>query len=103
MTSINDYTVWFTVKVLSSKLLQKMKSNQCTAGMIAAEELCAVGVQLNWSQYILNELLADAKEAQDKGSTFHYSWLLILISFVAWEEPTNYQGVDVSVLCQGAR
>ena len=50
--------------------------------MIIAAELCAIGVQLNWSQYILNEMLADAKEEQEKGIPFHYSWLLILILFV---------------------
>ena len=71
--------------------------------MIAVENLCVAGVQLNWSHYLLNELLAYAEESHEKGSAFHYSWLLILISFVAWEEPTNYQGVDVPVVCRGAR
>ena len=62
-----------------------MQSNQCTIGMIAATKLCASSAQLKWSQYLLNELLEDAEEAEEKGNTFHYSWLLILISFVAWE------------------
>ena len=57
--------------------------------MLVATELSAVGVQLNWSQYMLNELLAYEMEVQEKGSTFHYSWLLILILFVSWAEPTK--------------
>ena len=52
---------------------------------------------------LLNELLADAEEELEKGSAFHYSWLLILILFVAWAELENYQGVDVPILCRGAR
>jgi hypothetical protein len=27
----------------------------------------------------------DCREAQDQGYEFHFSWLLILIAFVAWE------------------
>ena len=56
IASINDYTIWFTAKVLSTKLLRKMRQNQCITGMVVASELCAAGVQLNWSQYLLNEL-----------------------------------------------
>ena len=51
----------------------------------------------------MNELVVDVEELQEKGSPFHYSWLLLLISFVAWEESPKYQGVDVPVQCQGAR
>ena len=97
IANINDYIVQFATKVLFSKLLWKMRPNQFTARMIIVTKLCAASVQLNWSQYLLNELLADAEEAQEKGNTFHYSWLLILILFVAWEEPLNYQGVDIPI------
>ena len=58
---------------------------------------------MNWSHYVLNELLQDAKESQEKGNAFHYSWLLILILFVASAKPTNYQGVDIPVRCRGDR
>ena len=62
-----------------------------------------MGFQLNWLTYLLNEMLVDAKEVQEKVNPFQYSWLLILIYFVAWEEPLNYQGVDVPVPCRGSR
>ena len=62
----------------------KHATEPVTVGTIAATEFYGTYFQLNWSQYLLNELLADAEEAQYKGSTFHYSWLLILISFAAW-------------------
>ena len=102
-TSIIYYIVQFTAKFLSRNLLWNIQPDKCTAGTIDATELCATGVQLNLSQYLLNELLAVVEEEKEKGITFHYSWILIMISCVAWAEPTNYEGVDVPVLCRGAR
>ena len=53
--------------------------------------LCVEGVQFNLSKFLLNELLRDAASAQDDGTPFHYAWLIILISFSIWSEPTDYQ------------
>ena len=85
ISSINDHIVRFAAKVLDTKLVQKMWLSQSTIGAITAAKIYAVGTQMNWSQYILNELLAYVEETQDKGNTFHYSWLLIFILFVSWE------------------
>ena len=52
---------------------------------------------------MLNELLGYVEEVQEKGTPFHYSWLLILISFLTWAEPPNYQGVYVLVQYRGDR
>ena len=52
------------------------------------DTLCAEGVQINWSQFLLNELLQEEALAQEKDTTLHYSWLLILISFTVWSQPT---------------
>jgi hypothetical protein len=40
---------------------------------------------MNWVKYLVNQLELDYREAQDQGYKFHFSWLLILIMFVAWE------------------
>jgi hypothetical protein len=40
---------------------------------------------MNWVKYLVNQLEIDSREAQHQGHEFHFSWLLILISFVAWE------------------
>ena len=103
IASINGIDVWFTAKFVSSKLIRKMWPNQCIVGTIFAAKQSAVGIQRNWSTYLLNEFLVDAINVQEKGNPFNYSWILILISFVAWEESLDYQGVDVPVPCWGAR
>jgi hypothetical protein len=43
---------------------------------------------MSWAPYLLNSFLEDCKDAQDWGSEFHYSWLLILIALMGWQEPT---------------
>jgi hypothetical protein len=40
---------------------------------------------MNWASYLVNQLELDCHEAQDQGYEFHFSWLLILIPFIAWE------------------
>ena len=47
ISSINDYTIRFAVKVLSCKMLRKLQLNQCTVGAVALAELCIEGFQIN--------------------------------------------------------
>ena len=47
-------------------------------------------MQMNWVNYLINELENDCREAQDLGYEFHYSWFIILIEFVAWKMPEGY-------------
>ena len=53
--------------------------------------LCAEGVQINLSQFFLNELLRDAASIQEEVTLFHYAWLIILILFTVWYELVDYQ------------
>ena len=59
--------------------------------------LCAEGVQINWSQFLLNESIQDAASTLEEDNPFHYAWLLILISFTIWFEPADYQPFDLHV------
>jgi hypothetical protein len=42
---------------------------------------------MNWEKYLVNQLDQDYRESQYQGYEFHFSWLLILIAFIAWEMP----------------
>jgi hypothetical protein len=55
---------------------------------------CAKRLQMNWAKYLVNQLELDCREAQDQGYEFHFSWQLILITFIAWEmlEGVNLPG-----------
>ena len=66
-------------------------------------KLCTLGTHISWCQFLLNEIVQDASDAHEMGKPFHYSWLLLLISFVAWSDPQDYQGLDLLVTCQGEK
>jgi hypothetical protein len=40
---------------------------------------------MNWVKYLVNQLELDCHKAHDQGYEFHFSWILILITFVAWD------------------
>jgi hypothetical protein len=50
---------------------------------------------MNWVKYLVNQLELDCREAQDQGYEFHFSWLLILIAFIAWEMPEGATFPDI--------
>jgi hypothetical protein len=51
---------------------------------------------MNWVKYLVNQLEIDCREAQGEGHEFHFSWLLILITFVAWELPEGTTFLDLN-------
>jgi hypothetical protein len=51
---------------------------------------------MNWATFLVNQFLQDCIEAQEKGTKFHYAWLLILIALVGWKEPGYYQCMGTS-------
>ena len=48
INTINDLTVIFGMKVLTSKLLCKLCLDKCSVGEIAPGDICVEGVLLNW-------------------------------------------------------
>jgi hypothetical protein len=59
---------------------------------------CVEGMKMNWVSYLINELEKDCRESQDQGYEFHFSWLLVLIAFFAWQmsEGATFPKVDPS-------
>ena len=51
---------------------------------------------MNWSTFLVNEFLEHCREAHEKPQLFHYAWLLILISLVAWREINETQFFDIT-------
>ena len=89
--------------ILAIKIIWKNQPIQCNLGVVECAQKCAKGLQMNWSLFLLNQLLEDFVAAQAEERSFSYSWLLILISLVAWMEPEDYQLVSVSAqnVCKG--
>jgi len=81
---INNVVTSFTEKLMAFKLLRKCRKEEALAGVIEVSVQCTKGVMFRWEPYLLNQFLIDYMDAQDNGTDFHYSWLLILITFVGW-------------------
>ena len=91
-------------RILASKVVKKNRPIQCNSGVITCKEQCAEGVQMNWSLFLMNQLVEDVVAVQAGERSFTYSWLLILITLVAWMELDDYQGKEVEAIkfCKGA-
>jgi hypothetical protein len=67
-----------------------------TGFVVYLTEKCAEGLQMNWSKYLVNQLELDCREEQDQGYEFHFSWILILITFITWEMPEGATFPDIN-------
>jgi hypothetical protein len=79
--------VCLTFQLLAGNLVRKNHPTQVTGFVVDLTGKCVEGMQMNWVNYLVNELEKDFREAQDLGYEFHYNWLIILITFVAWKMP----------------
>jgi hypothetical protein len=87
VASIQDGTVHLTCQLIAGKLIRKNRLTQVTGFVVDLAGKCVEGMQMNWASYLVNELEKDCREAQDQGYEFHFSWLLVLITFVTWQMP----------------
>jgi hypothetical protein len=95
VASIQSGTVHLSCQLIAGKLVHKNRPTQVTRFMVDLAGKCAEGLQMNWAQYLVNQLEIDCREAQDQGYDFHFSWLLILITFIAWELPEGATFPDI--------
>ena len=60
---------------------------------------------MNWSLFLLKQLMEDIVLDQEGRIPFTYSWLLMLITVVGWIEPRYYQGIYIEAVrtCRGAQ
>jgi hypothetical protein len=79
--------VHLACQLIAGKLIRKNHLTQVTGFVVDLAGKCIEGMQMNWASYLINELEKDCREAQDQGYEFHFSWLLVLIAFVAWKMP----------------
>jgi hypothetical protein len=75
--------VGLACQLIAGKLVKKNHLTQVTGFVVDLVGKCVEGMQMNWASYLVNELDKDCREAQDQGYEFRFSWLLVLIAFVA--------------------
>jgi hypothetical protein len=85
VTSIQNDKVCLTCQLIAGKIVRKKQPTQVTGFIVDIVGKCAEGLHMDWAQYLVNQLELDYRETQYQGHEFHFSWLLILIPFIAWE------------------
>jgi hypothetical protein len=81
---INNASTQLGAKILACKLLRKCRKEEVSAGVIFFAAQCTEGTSMSWAPYLSNLFQVDCKDTQDKGTKFHYSWLITLIVFMEW-------------------
>jgi hypothetical protein len=64
---------------------------ECTLDALSVVKFCAQGVVFNWCSFLLEELLVVCEEAQEKGGTFTYGYLLVAFIILKWKPPVGRQ------------
>jgi hypothetical protein len=95
VASIQNGAVHLAFQLIAGKLVRKNRPTQVTGFVVDLAGKCVEGLQMNWASYLVNQLELDCCEAQDQGYEFHFSWLLILITFTAWEMPEGATFPDI--------
>jgi hypothetical protein len=83
---ISDIATKMAAKIMACKLLKKCRKEEVSAGVVAVAAQCVEGTTFSWAPYLLNLFLEDCKDAQDLGTEIHYSWLIMLIAIMGWQE-----------------
>jgi hypothetical protein len=84
---ITDATTRMATKIMACKLLRKFCKEEVLVRVVIVAAQCVEVTTLSGAPYLLNLSLDDCKDAQDLGTKFHYSCLLILIALIGWKEP----------------
>jgi hypothetical protein len=69
-------------------MLRKCHREEVPVGVVAVAAQSTEGTSMSWAPYLLKLFLEDCKDVQNLGTKFHYSWLITLIAFMGWKEPT---------------
>jgi hypothetical protein len=85
-------------QLIARNLVRKNRPTQVTGFVVDLAGKYVEGLQMNWVKNLVNQLELDCCEAQDQGYKFHFSWLLILSMFIAWEMLEGATFLDIESL-----
>jgi hypothetical protein len=60
---------------------------ECMLNALSIAYFCTNDVVFNWCSYLLEELLVACEEAQEKGGTFTYGYMLVAFAMYKWKLP----------------
>jgi hypothetical protein len=77
--------------VIANKVMRSYYKGECTLDALSVVDFCTQGAVFNWCSFLLEELLVACEEAQEKGGTFTYGYLLVAFTMLKWKSPVGRQ------------
>jgi hypothetical protein len=77
--------------IISSKVMRSYYKGEYTLHVFSIADFCTQGAVFNWCSFLLEELLVACEEAQEKGRTFTYAYLLVAFAMLKWKSPMGRQ------------
>jgi hypothetical protein len=84
-------TVWTGCYIIANKVMRSYYKGECTLDALSVADFCTQGAVFNWCSFLLEELLVACEEAQEKGGTFTYGYLLVAFTMLKWKPPVGRQ------------
>jgi len=88
---ITNYKTGFATQDFACKILRKFHKYQVPERAIVVAKKCVVGLMMNLFTFSVNQLFLDYRDAQERGTKFHYARSLIFITLTAWRSPKETQ------------
>jgi hypothetical protein len=85
IASIQNGVVCLACQLITGRMVRNNRPTQITRFVVDIAIKCVEGIQMNLANYLVNELELDCRESKDQGYEFHFSQMLILITFISWE------------------
>lgn len=76
----------FYMHISVKKIMRKSHREEDSTPVVSLAAKWAKGAIYNWVDYLCRKYLSDCRVAEEEVNHFHYAWLLLLISLMAWRE-----------------
>ena len=74
-------------QLLAGNIVRKNRPTHVIEFVVDLAGKCVEGMQMNWVNYLVNQLEKDCREAQYLGYELHFIWFIILITSITWKMP----------------
>jgi hypothetical protein len=80
-------TIITSCYIIYNKVTKSYYKEECRLDALSITYFCTNGIVFNWCSYLLEEILVVCEEAQGKGGTFTYRYLLMAFKMIKWKPP----------------
>lgn len=88
---IKNPQIKFAVQIIAGKVMRHYVKGECTLYAISVAEFCNEGAEMNWCQYLLNELFQACADAHKNKVSFIYGYPLVSLAMMKYKPPPTWE------------